>query len=139
MPAKDIIHDKVKYALINDGWTITHEPYPIRYKTVSASADLGAERTLAAEKGQEKIVVEVKSFIKLSPLHDFEIALGQYNLYLGILEIIAPERKLYLAVNDVVYRDLFKQEAIELILNRYQVSVIVVNLTQEVIVQWIKR
>lgn len=139
MAAKDKIHDEVKNALIKDGWTITHEPYPIRYKTVAASADLGAERAFAAEKGAEKIVVEVKSFIHPSPLHDFEVSLGQYNLYIGILDIVAPERKLYLAINHIVYRDLFQQEAIELILDRYRVSVLVVNIAQEEVVQWIKR
>lgn len=139
MAAKDKIHDEVKNALIKDGWTITHEPYPIRYKTVAASADIGAERTLAAEKDNVKIVVEVKSFIKPSPLHDFEIALEQYNLYQGILEMTAPERHLYLAISHFVYNDLFRQEAIDLILDRYAVSVVVINIAQEEVVQWINR
>ncbi len=28
--AKDIIHEQVKNALIKDGWTITHDPFPLR-------------------------------------------------------------------------------------------------------------
>jgi hypothetical protein len=32
MPAKDIYHDAVKNALIEDGWTITADPYKIKYK-----------------------------------------------------------------------------------------------------------
>ncbi len=29
--AKDIFHDIVKTALQKDGWTITHDPYRLRY------------------------------------------------------------------------------------------------------------
>lgn len=29
--AKDIFHDTVKLALQKDGWTITHDPYRLRY------------------------------------------------------------------------------------------------------------
>jgi XisH protein len=28
--ARDLIHNIVKSALINDGWNITHDPYPVR-------------------------------------------------------------------------------------------------------------
>jgi hypothetical protein len=31
MPAKDIYHDVVKKALIKDGWTITHDPYILKW------------------------------------------------------------------------------------------------------------
>ncbi len=48
--AKDIIHDAVKNALIKDGWTITHDPFTIAYEEVSLSADLAAERPIAAER-----------------------------------------------------------------------------------------
>ena len=27
MPARDMYHNAVKAALINDGWTVTHDPY----------------------------------------------------------------------------------------------------------------
>ena len=59
--AKDIIHDQVKNALIKDGWTITHDPYTLKYGTDNSYPDFAAERTVAAQKGQEKIIVEVKS------------------------------------------------------------------------------
>lgn len=29
--AKDFFHNTVKTALQKDGWTITHDPYPLRY------------------------------------------------------------------------------------------------------------
>lgn len=60
MAAADIIHDAVKNALIKDGWTITHDPYVIKYEEVTLYADLGAERAIAAELAGTKIVVEIK-------------------------------------------------------------------------------
>jgi hypothetical protein len=66
MPAKDIYHDAVKNALIKDGWTITADPYYIIYKKLRLIADLGAERSLSAQKGNDKIVIEIKSFLNPS-------------------------------------------------------------------------
>jgi hypothetical protein len=77
MPAKDRIHDAVKNALLKDGWIITHDPFLIEYAEVSLAADLGAECPLAAERAGQKIVVEIKSFIGPSPIHELKIALGQ--------------------------------------------------------------
>lgn len=99
MPAPDRIHAAVKRALIKDGWTITDEHDTIEYEDAQVYADLAAERAIAAERAERKIVVEIKSFSGRSPLHDLENALGQYSLYLAYLELIAPERKLYLAVS----------------------------------------
>lgn len=137
MPAKDYIHDAVKNALIKDGWIITHDPYLIRYEEVTLSADLGAEHPLAAERAGQKIVVEVKSFIGISPIHELKIALGQYDIYLGFLEIIAPERKLYIAVSQKIYQEFFQLKAIQALMRRYQTPLIVVNVTTEEIVTWI--
>lgn len=62
MPAKDLYHDCVKNALVKDGWTITEDPYRVRIEERDAYIDLAAERPFAAERGQERIAVEVKSF-----------------------------------------------------------------------------
>ena len=62
MPQYDLYHDAVKQALIKDGWTITDDPFIIEFKGLRLYVDLGAERTIAAERGEQKIVVEVKSF-----------------------------------------------------------------------------
>ena len=51
MPAKDIHHDAAKSVLINDGWTITHDPLSLKWGLKDLFVDLGAERLLAAEKG----------------------------------------------------------------------------------------
>jgi hypothetical protein len=81
MARRDIYHDTVKRALQKDGWTITHDPFPLQIGNKRLSADLGAERLISAEKGIQKIVVEVKSFVGQSDVKDLEQALGQYVLY----------------------------------------------------------
>jgi hypothetical protein len=75
--AKDIFHDTVKRALQKDGWTITHDPFPMQIGRKCLSADLGAECLINAEKGNQKIVVAVKNFVGRSDVKDWEQALGQ--------------------------------------------------------------
>ncbi len=81
MPAKDRYHDDAKTALVNDGWTITHDPLTLRWGRKDLFVDLGAEKLLAAEKEGRRIAVEVKSFSGHSEMNDLENALGQYVLY----------------------------------------------------------
>lgn len=50
MPAKDLYHESVKEALIQEGWKITHDPLIIRFEGISYHIDLGAEQVIAAEK-----------------------------------------------------------------------------------------
>ena len=74
MAVQDTIHNEVKNALIKDGWTITHDPYVIKYEEVVLFADLGAERVIGAERNGSKIVVEVKSVMDPSPIQDLKLA-----------------------------------------------------------------
>ncbi len=62
--AKDFFHDLVKTALINDGWTITHDPYELQGNDPDWQIDLGAEIVIAAEENERKIAVEVKSYLE---------------------------------------------------------------------------
>ncbi len=115
---------------------ITADPYVIEYEDVTLFADLGAERPLAAERKGRKIVVEVKSFLSPSPIHDLKGALGQYELYRGYLEVTAPDRELFLAVSDTIYEDFFQRAAIQLIVTRFALALIAVNLETQEIVRW---
>jgi hypothetical protein len=81
MPARDFYHDTVKNVLIKDGWTITHDSFPLRYGIRRLYADLGAEKLFAAAKASRKIVVEVKSFSGPSEVIDLQEALGAYGMY----------------------------------------------------------
>lgn len=137
MPKLDIIHNAVKNALMKDGWTITDDPYVIQYRKTTLYADLGAERPIAAERDGQKLVVEAKSFVGASKIQDLKEALGQYDIYRYLLEETAPERKLYVAVSAIAYKSFFKQDVIQLILNKHQLPLIVVDTQTEEIEQWI--
>ncbi|MFM7427763.1 MAG: element excision factor XisH family protein, partial [Elainella sp.] len=50
---------------------------------------------------------------------------------------VAPDRKLYIAVSKAAYNTFFRQDITQLILKKYQLPIIVVDLAIEEIVQWI--
>src|SRR5262249_61450392 len=82
MPARNIYHAVVVRALTADGWTITHDPYPLSFGGKDLFVDLGAEEpTLAAEKEGRRIAVEIQSFLGRSPVRSLEEAVGQYEVY----------------------------------------------------------
>jgi len=137
--AKDLIHEPVRKALENDGWTITNDPLTLQYEDKYVLADLDAERfVIGAERGLEKIAVEIKSFVHRSIMQDLEQALGQYIVYLTFLEKVDRERKLYLATTDVAYDPIAESKAIQLLLHRYQVPLLIVNPERKEIVAWIE-
>jgi hypothetical protein len=81
MPAKDIFHSLVRTALEKEGWVITHDPYRIDLGFVDFYIDLGADRLIAATKDNEKIAVEIKTFLAASVISEFHIAIGQFINY----------------------------------------------------------
>lgn len=104
MPAKDIFHDAVKNALIKDGWTITDDPFNLDVGGVEMAVDLGAEKLLAAKKADQKIAVEIKSFIAPSNIYELHTAVGQFIHYRIALSVKEPKRVLFLAVPDDIYK-----------------------------------
>ncbi|NJM39667.1 MAG: hypothetical protein HC853_02280 [Anaerolineae bacterium] len=133
---KDVYHEAVKAALMKDGWTITHDPFLIRFEEDRAYVDLGAERAIAAEKENIKIAVEVKSFIGLSRLDDLEKAIGQYLLYRSWLSRSEPDRQLYLAISEAVRKRVFERKSAAVLLEDYQIHLIVVDVDHEEILSW---
>mgnify|MGYP000140793157 CR=1 FL=1 len=100
--------------------------------------DLGAQQLLVAEQDQEKIAVEIKTFLIHSPLTDYHGALGQFLNYRVALEISDPTHILYLAMALVADEAFFKQEFAQISLETYQMKQIIYAPIEEVIVQWIK-
>lgn len=137
MPARDIFHNAVKYALEKDGWKITHDPYPVSFELGDMYIDLGAEKVLAAEKEGRKIAVEVKSFFKTSAISEFHTALGQFINYRFALSEQEPERILYLAIPIDTYSSFFTIRLVQNIIRIHQLKLIVYNAKAEVIVEWI--
>lgn len=134
--AKDKYHQEVRDALEKDGWTITHDPYKIMLGRRKGFIDLGAE-ILAAEKGKQKIAVEIKSFLGASDLYQFEDALGQFLVYLPALNKKEPDRILYLAVPESFYDNFFEDNYFVEIAELYNLRMLVFNEKNHNIVKWI--
>ena len=112
MPRRDAYHHIVRRALVKDGWTITDDPYVIKYGGIYLYADLGAGRAFSAEKQGRQIVIEIKVFGRASFLNSFHRATGQYNNYRSLLKIINPARAIYLAVPESEWEKHFQNMGI---------------------------
>ncbi len=98
--------------------------------------DLAASRFYLADKGEQHIAVEVKSFAGESAMSALEQALGQYLIYRSILKRKDPLRKLYLAINQKTFRNVFQKDVGPLVVEDYDIALIVFNAQTEVIVEW---
>jgi hypothetical protein len=139
MPAKNVYHDAVVRALIDDGWTITHDPLTISYGGRDLFVDLGAEQsTIAAERAGLKIAVEIQSFLNPSLVRDLEEAVGQYEIYRAVLAETEPERMLWLAVPFRIYESLLSERFGQLIIARLNLQFFMFDEKQERAIRWIK-
>jgi hypothetical protein len=136
MPARDAYHDTVRNALIKAGWTITHDPYTLTFGQKAVFVDLGAERVLAAEKANEKIAIEIKTFAGASDIRDLENAVGQYVFYRSLLARFEPERKLYLAVPESVFLSTLDEPIARPVLEDLHIALLAFDPQEEVIVTW---
>ncbi len=139
MPAYDTFHEAVRRALIKDGWTITHDPYPLEFGGKDLYVNFGAEKMIAAERGNQLIAVEIKSFVGPSVIREYHGALGQFLNYRMALDRKDPTRVLFLAVPrdtyDAFFTLPFTMESVSL----YRVHLIVYDPEAEVLVRWIKQ
>jgi hypothetical protein len=134
--AKDKFHKQVKQALIQDQWTVT-ENFQVSFGGKRLEIDFGAERLIFADRGLEKIAIEVKSFLNPSPMTDFHNAVGQFLNYQVALRRQEPDRLLYLAVPLEAYNDFFQSEFVKVAIVDHGLRLIVYDPTQEVIERWI--
>jgi XisH protein len=138
MSAKDIFHESVKRGLVKDGWTITEDPLELEWEGVTVKIDIAADRLISADRGDEKIAIEIKSFTSPSAISDFHTALGQCLNYQIMLEVHEPERSLFLAVPLDAYETFFQTRFAKTAIARYHLQIVVYNPILEEIVQWIK-
>jgi XisH protein len=138
MSRKDRFHQAVRKALEKEGWTITHDPLPLKVGTLRLQADLGAEKLIAAQKDNQKIAVEIKSFLRASKITDFYQAFGQFLPYKVALKRVEPDRIIYLAIPDSTYEALFGEILIQDLLKEYPIKLIVYNSDKEEIQSWIE-
>jgi hypothetical protein len=138
MPARNIHHGAVIQALRDDGWTITHDPLLIPYGDRRLFIDLGAERvTIGAERGSERIAVEIASFVADSPVRDLQEAVGQFVVYRALLSQAEPERSLFLGVPTRVYDSLLSEPLGQLVAAEVRLRILVFDVQQQKVVRWI--
>lgn len=136
--ARDIYHHAIKNALIKDGWTIVADPYPLEYEDVELYPDLAIEKLISETQIQRKIIVEIKSFVSLSQIKDFEMALGQYILYRDLIELAQDEyNEIYLAIKDEIYNTFFQRKSVKAVVKRNHIFLVTVNIEKEEIKKWI--
>jgi XisH protein len=137
MSAKDLFHNAVRSGLQKENWTITDDPLSLKFGDTRIYIDLGAEKILAAERGEEKIAVEIKTFASASVVFDFHLAIGQFINYQVALENKDPGRLLYLAIPQEIYDSFFQSLLAKAVVNKYQIGLIVYDPESEVIIEWL--
>jgi hypothetical protein len=136
MSARDIFHNAVKTALEKDGWKITHDPLSLEFGLGSLYVDLGAERIIAAQRSNEKIAVEIKSFLGGSAVSEFHTALGQYLNYRLLMQEQYTEYKLYLAVPSSAYDSFFQLPFVQTTIQMHQLKLAIYVPEKQEIVKW---
>ncbi|MCC5669775.1 XisH family protein [Nostoc sp. CHAB 5784] len=136
MSAKDFFHNAVRLALEKDNWLITDDPLSFTVDGLEFRIDLGAERLLAAEKEEQKIAVEIKSFLGKSTISEFHTALGQTLNYRSILRKQQYERILYLAISYEIYTDFFLIPLIQEIIAEHKLKLLIFESLKQEIVLW---
>ena len=144
MPQKDENHEIVRQALLKDGWEITDDPYVISYGERFLFVDLAACSTfvgefIGAQRKDQKIAVEIKEFRGKSAIRNLEQAIGQYVLYQLLLKQVDPKRRVYLAISDIAYDEIFSEPIGELVINELPMDLIVINMQAQQVKQWIKK
>jgi|LakMenEpi03Aug12_release.lakeMendotaPanAssembly.Ray.scaffolds.fasta_scaffold557449_2 hypothetical protein len=134
--ARDLIHVPVREAIEKAGWHVTNDQYTVQFAEFTMYADLAAERIIAASRGNDKIAIEIKSFVKRSAVQDVRDALGQYVMYRAYLTKIEPNRKLYLATSTRAYRAIFGLQAVQFLVQQFAIATIVVDLERKEVVAW---
>lgn len=137
MSARDLFHEAVKHGLEKEQWHISQDPLKLEWEEVKVKIDLAAERLIAAERGEEKIAVEIKSFVGTSAISDFHTALGQFLNYRIMLEENESQRQLYLAVPVEIYQTFFQSRFAQVAIKRHQLNLIVYDPIGEEILTWI--
>jgi len=136
MSARDAFHNAVKVALEKERWTITADPLKLQWGDVELYVDLAADRLVAADRADEKIAVEIKSFLGQSEIYEFHGALGQFINYRTLLAQQERDRVLYLAVPVDTYDSFFTLPFTQTVVQQNQLKLIVYNPEKQELVLW---
>jgi hypothetical protein len=137
MSAKDRFHQAVKIGLQKEQWRIVEDPLNLTWEEVELRIDLAADRVVAADREDERIAVEIKSFLEQSTVYSFHGAVGQFMSYRTMIQEKDPDRRLYLAVPLDTYKSFFQQPFTRAVIQQNRIPLIVYNAVKEEIVLWI--
>ena len=135
--ARDIFHENVKQALIEEGWNVTNDPLTFKIGKVQVQIDLGAERLIAAEKGEEKIAIEIKTFGNVSFITALYEAIGKYIVYRNVLSLSQSDRTLFLAIPENIYNRFFDEKVIRKTIEDEKIKLVIYNQLTQTITQWV--
>ena len=135
--ARDAFHENVKQALIQEGWNVTADPLTFKIGKVQVQIDLGAERLIAAERGTDKIAIEIKTFGNVSFITALYEAIGKYIVYRNVLSIVNSDRVLYLAVPENIYIRFFEEEIIQKTIREEKFNLVIYDQFTQIITSWI--
>ena len=136
--ARDKIHQAFRSALEDEGWLVTNDPLYLRIGTIPIHIDLGAEKLIAAEKGKQKIAVEVKTFGNTSFITALYEAVGKYIVYRKALELLKPNVPLYLALPDDIYKKISKERILKAVVVDENIKLILYHTDLQKITSWIE-
>lgn len=137
MSARDAFHNTVINALQKDGWKVTHDPYPLQAGSFNLAIDLGVEKVIAAERGIQKIAVEIKSFLGPSKISEFYSAFGQFITYRTALQAQERERVLYLAAPSETYSIFLTAPFIQELIRQNQLNLLIYKVDSQEIERWL--
>lgn len=137
MSQLDFYHNVVREALEADGWTITDDPLTMALDDTKTFVDLAAERNIiGAERGLEKIAVEIKSYRGQSIVAETQKLMGQLDTYKYLLSQLEPDRELVAALPQKVYRKLLRMPTLYKLLSAKGVRWCVFSANENRIVTW---
>jgi hypothetical protein len=139
MPNIDLCEPQVINALAKAGWRVVEKPFSIRLPEHIRGGYVFADlRLVNPANNQRLIVVEVKCFPdNRSAIDELHNALGKYIAYQAALELNEITDDLYLAIPHTIDETLFNTLLVKTIIKKIHLKRLVVNMAQEVIVQWI--
>ncbi len=134
MLAVDTCEPAIIRALQKEGWQVVKKPFAINYGNTFVYADLKLSR-----EEQEIIVVEIKCFSSdSSEVSEFHLAVGQYISYRTAMQVSQQEVPIFLAIPMRAYDTFISINPVTLtIIQQNMVHLIVVDLVEEVVQQWI--
>ena len=93
--------------------------------------------SIGAERGNERIVVEISSFVADSPVRDLQEAIGQFVVYRVLLSQVEPDRLLFLGVSTRVSDSVLSEPLGQLVTAEVRLRLLVFDPHQQKVVRWI--